>query len=202
MATGPRYKVPFRRRRESKTDYHARRRMVRSGRPRLVVRITSTRIIIQFVEALPKGDRNIVTADSRQLKAFGWRGGVKNTPAAYLTGFLAGQLALKAGTDTAIADIGLIAPIPGSRSFSAIKGAIDAGISVPCSEKMYPKTKRIRGEHIATFAKELMDNQPSSFKRQYGTLSKSRVDLTKLPEMYEATKKNIEAKFKSGRASA
>lgn len=202
MATGPRYKVPFRRRRESKTDYHARRRMVRSGQHRLVVRKTSTRIIVQLMEALPEGDRCVATADSQQLKDFGWHGGVKNISAAYLTGFLAGYRALKAGTDNAIADIGLIKPIPGSRVFSAIKGAVDAGISIPCSEKMYPQEKRIRGEHIAAYAKELSANQPSLFKRQYSKLSKTRVDLTKLPEMYDATKKKIVAKFARGRSKA
>ncbi len=200
MAHGPRYKVPFRRRRESKTDYHARRRMVGSGRPRLVVRKTSTRIIVQIMEALPQGDRCIAIADSRQLKEFGWRGGVKNLPSAYLTGFLAGQRALQSGTNAAIVDIGLIKPIPGSRIFSAVKGAIDAGLLVPCSDKMFPKEKRLRGEHIAGYAKDLSDNQPSSFQRQFGKASKGRVDLTQLPGMYDSTKKKIATKFTRGRS--
>ena len=201
MAHGPRYKVPFRRRRESKTDYHARRRMVGSGRHRLVVRKTSTRIIVQVMEALPEGDRCIAVADSRQLKKFGWRAGVKNLPAAYLTGFLAGHRALKSGTNAAIADIGLTPPIPGSRVFSAVKGAIDAGLAVPCSDKMFPKDKRIRGEHIANYAKDLSENQPSSFQRQFGKVSKGRVDLTQIPNMYDATKKSIESNYTRGRST-
>jgi large subunit ribosomal protein L18 len=200
MATGPRYKVPFRRRRESKTDYHARNRMVGSGRPRLVVRKTGTRIIVQIMEALPKGDRSVATADSTQLKQYGWRAGIKNLPAAYLTGFLAGNRAIKDGTKAAIADIGLIHPITGSRIFSAIKGAIDAGLSVPSSDEIFPSEKRIRGEHIAAYAKDLSENQPNAFKRQFGQLSKGRVDLTKLPSMYDATKAKIEAEFKRGRS--
>ena len=199
MAHGPRYKVPFRRRRESKTDYHARRRMVGSGRLRLVVRKTSTRIIVQIMEALPEGDRCIAVADSRQLSQFGWRAGVKNLPAAYLTGFLAGHRAVKSGKNAAIVDIGLIQPIPGSRIFSAVKGAIDAGLSVPCSDKMFPKEKRLRGEHIAGYAKDLSANQPSTFQRQFGKISKDKVDLTQIPGMYDSTKKNISAKFTSGR---
>ena len=201
MAHGPRYKVPFRRRRESKTDYHARRRMVGSGRPRLVVRKTSTRIIVQVIEALPEGDRCIAVADSRQLKEFGWGAGVKNIPSAYLTGFLAGHRALKSGTDAAIVDIGLIKPIPGSRIFSAVKGAIDAGLTVPCSDKMFPKEKRLRGEHIAGYAKDLSDNQPSAFQRQFGKVSKGRIDLTSLPSMYDTTKKNIASKYTRGRST-
>ncbi|MFW9985395.1 MAG: 50S ribosomal protein L18 [Candidatus Odinarchaeota archaeon] len=200
MATGPRYKVPFRRRRESKTDYHARRRMIGSGRPRIVVRKTGTRIIVQVTEALSKGDRSIATADSKQLEKYGWHAGLKNLPAAYLTGFLAGHRAIKGGTKAAIADIGLIQPITGSRIFSAIKGAIDAGLLVPCSDEIFPNEKRIRGEHIAAYAKDLSANQPNVFKRQFGQLSKGRVDLTKLPSMYEATKAKIETEFKRGRS--
>jgi large subunit ribosomal protein L18 len=201
MAHGPRYKVPFRRRRESKTDYHARRRMVQSGRPRLVVRKTGTRIIVQIMDALPEGDRSIAVADSRQLDQFGWKAGIKNIPAAYLTGFLAGQKAIQSGITEVIVDIGLIQPIPRSRIFSAVKGAIDAGLSIPCSDKMFPTEKRIKGEHIVGYAKDLSKNQPSSFQRQFGKVSKGRVDLTQLPSMYDATKKKIEAKFKSGRST-
>ncbi len=201
MATGPSYKVPFRRRRESKTDYHARRRMVGSGRPRLVVRKTGTRIIVQLMEALPEGDRSVAAADSRQLKQFGWNAGIKNIPAAYLTGFLAGHRAIKNGVTAAIVDIGLTTPIPGSRIFSAVRGVIDAGITIPCSDKMFPEEKRIRGEHIANYAKDLSDNQPTTFKRQFGDISKGRVDLTILPNLYETTKKKISSKFGSRRST-
>jgi large subunit ribosomal protein L18 len=197
MATGPRYKTAFRRRRQGKTDYHARRRMVISAHHRLVIRISSTRIITQIMEALPEGDRTIAFAESRQLKEFGWRASIKNLPTAYLTGYLIGKRALKAGTSTAITDIGLALPIPGSRIFAAIKGAIDAGLKVPCAEKMFPKEKRIRGEHIAAYAKDLNEDAPTEFKRQFGRVSKGRVDLTKLPTMFDTTKSNIEKKFPS-----
>ena len=201
MATGPRYKVPFRRRRESKTDYRARRRMVSSGHPRLVVRKTGTRIIVQVMEARLEGDLCIASADSGQLKTYGWQAGIKNIPAAYLTGFLAGKQAVKAGKAEAIVDLGLIQPIPRSRIFSAIKGAIDAGLSVPCSEKMFPSEKRLRGEHIASYAKDLSKNQPSAFQRQFGKISKGRVDLSTVPTMYDTTKSKITAKYTSGRST-
>lgn len=200
MATGPRYKVPFRRRRESKTDYRARRRMVSSGHPRLVVRKTGTRIIVQVIEARLEGDQCIAAADSRQLKNYGWHAGVKNIPAAYLTGFLAGNKAIKAGITAAIADLGLVPPTPRSRIFSAIKGAIDAGLSVPCSEKMFPSEKRLRGEHIASYAKDLSKNQPSAFQRQFGKISKGRVDLSTVPKMYDTAKSTISTKHTSGRS--
>ncbi|MEM3964737.1 MAG: 50S ribosomal protein L18, partial [Thermofilaceae archaeon] len=37
MARSGRYKVPFRRRREGVTNYYKRRRLILSGKPRLVV---------------------------------------------------------------------------------------------------------------------------------------------------------------------
>jgi large subunit ribosomal protein L18 len=153
------------------------------------------------MEALPEGDKSIAVADSRQLKQFGWNAGTKNLPAAYLTGFLAGHRALQNGITTAIVDIGLIKPVAGSRVFSAVRGVIDAGLVIPCSDKMFPAEKRLRGEHIAAYAKDLSDSQPSRFKRQFGAISKGRVDLTKLPTMYDATKKKIEAKFGSRRST-
>ena len=51
MATGSRYFVPFRRRREGKTDYYKRTRLVVADAPRMVVRKTNRHIIIQLVTA-------------------------------------------------------------------------------------------------------------------------------------------------------
>ena len=191
MATGPRYKVVFRRRRQGKTDYHARRRMISSNRYRLVVRCTNKRILVQIMQALPQGDRTVAAADSRQLVKLGWRGGLKNLPAAYLTGFLAGHLSSNNRVSSAILDIGLSKPIPGSRIVAAVKGAIDAGLEIPCAEKMFPSEKRLRGEHIAAYAKDLSKNAPQTFKLQFGKLAKGRTDLTQVPAMFDKTKSKI-----------
>ena len=51
MATGPRYFVAFRRRREGRTNYHARTKMVVATRPRMVVRKTNRHIICQIITA-------------------------------------------------------------------------------------------------------------------------------------------------------
>ena len=63
MATGPRYRVPFRRRRNGKTNYRSRRSLVLSGVPRVVVRLTLNNSIIQVIEAESMDD---ITA--RQLE--------------------------------------------------------------------------------------------------------------------------------------
>jgi ribosomal protein S18 acetylase RimI-like enzyme len=56
MATGPRYKVAFRRRRENRTDYYARRRLLTSQEPRAIVRRSNKNVSIQFADFGMEGD--------------------------------------------------------------------------------------------------------------------------------------------------
>ncbi|NOY11893.1 MAG: 50S ribosomal protein L18 [Archaeoglobi archaeon] len=151
MARGPRYRVPYRRRREGKTNYRKRLKLLLSRKPRLVVRVTNRRVIAQVVEYHPDGDRTLVYADSKELEKFGWKGDLNNTPAAYLTGLLVGKKAREAGIEEAILDIGLRTPSRGARVFAVLKGAVEAGLEVPHSEEILPDESRLRGEHIASY---------------------------------------------------
>ncbi len=151
MAKSPRYRVPYRRRREGKTNYRKRLRLLLSRRARLVVRITNKRVIAQIIEYSPEGDRVLISADSKELEKFGWKGDMNNTPACYLTGLLIGKKALEAGIDYAIFDMGLRTPSKGARVFAVLKGAVDSGLNVPHSEEILPDESRIRGEHIAEY---------------------------------------------------
>ncbi len=148
MATGPRYRVSFRRKREGRTDYQKRLRLILSGKPRLVVRKTSSHITVQVVEHGKEGDRTIACGHSNTLKKYGWTGSTSNIPAAYLTGFICAQKAVKKGIKEAVLDIGLVPPIRKSRVFSALKGALDAGMDIPHSSEVLPEENRIKGEHI------------------------------------------------------
>ncbi|KON27259.1 50S ribosomal protein L18, partial [miscellaneous Crenarchaeota group archaeon SMTZ-80] len=67
MARGPRYNVPFRRKREGKTDYKKRMRLVLSEIPRLAIRPTNKHIMVQLIEARPEGDVTLVSASSVEL---------------------------------------------------------------------------------------------------------------------------------------
>lgn len=151
MAKSPRYKVPPKRRREGKTNYRKRLKLLLSRKPRLVVRITNRRVIAQVVEYDPKGDRVLIGVDSSMLAKYGWKGDLNNTPAAYLTGLLVGKKAVERGIKEAILDIGLRTPTKGSRVFAVLKGALDAGLSVPHSKEILPDDSRIRGEHVASY---------------------------------------------------
>jgi large subunit ribosomal protein L18 len=181
MATGPRYRVAFRRRREGKTDYHQRLKLIVSRKPRLVVRGTLGDYVAQIVITKPEGDRVLAAASARELvKAFGYKGATKNTTAAYLTGLLVALKAKKNGVDEAILDVGLATNRKGSKVYAALKGAIDAGLEVPCSDDIFPSDERIRGGHVAGNAK-------SNFS-QY---EKRGLKVTDLPAHFDEVKEKI-----------
>jgi large subunit ribosomal protein L18 len=148
MAAGPRTRVPFRRRREGKTDYRRRLALLKSHSTRLVVRRTASNVIVQFVDWAETGDAVKATAVAHELKGIGWEGSGKNTPAAYLTGLLAGQRAAQLGIEDAVLDIGRRVPTKGARVFAALKGVLDAGIEVAHSEDILPEEDRITGAHV------------------------------------------------------
>ncbi|EHQ36788.1 50S ribosomal protein L18 [Methanoplanus limicola] len=154
MATGPRYFVAFRRRREGKTDYYKRSKLVVSGKPRMVVRITNRQVICQLVEAGLEGDRTLVAAYSGELEKFGYKGYSGNTPAAYLTGMLFAVKAFNAGYEEAILDIGLHRATYGAKVFAALKGAVAAGLNIPHGEEILPDDDRVKGAHIVAYQPE------------------------------------------------
>ncbi len=145
---GPHYRVAFRRRREGKTDYRRRQRLLRGDSPRAVVRKTLNQTLVQIVEAEANGDHVVASARSLDLKEHGWDAGTGNVPAAYLTGYLAGRRAVAKGIKDAVLDIGLQEPTKGGRVFAALQGLVDAGVKVPHSKEILPAKARLRGEHI------------------------------------------------------
>jgi len=196
VARGPTYRVPWRRRREGKTNYYKRVKLLKSGKPRLVVRKTLNYIWVQVIEARIEGDRVIAAAHSRELyKLYGWKGGGKNTCAAYLTGLLAGYRALLKGVREAVLDIGLARPSKGCRAFAALKGALDAGLKVPHSPEILPSEDRIKCEHIASWARELLETNPEFYKRQFSRYLARGLRPEELPAHFEEVLKKIKAEY-------
>ncbi len=157
MAKGPRYHVPFRRRREGKTDFRKRLRHLRSGMPRLVVRKTNTKVIVQVSEHRDAGDRVLAQATSPELAKYGWTASSATVPAAYLTGLLAAKRASSAGVEGAILDGGLGKPTIGGKTFSALQGALDGGLNVPHGESILPPEDRIKGIHLGEEVPEMFE---------------------------------------------
>lgn len=151
MSTGPRYRVHFRRRREGKTDYRVRLRLLKSGVRRAVVRISDHRVQVSIIQYDPVGDRVIASADSRELGGVAFpASSLASTPAAYLTAYLAGLRAKSAGTETAVLDLGLRHPTEGGRLTAALKGLLDAGLEIPHGVEAFPSPDRLNGTHLAT----------------------------------------------------
>jgi large subunit ribosomal protein L18 len=148
MAKGRMHKVPHRRRREGKTDYRMRLKLLKSRKPRFVVRKSANNIICQIIQYNPKGDVTIASADSRELVKLGWKLHRGNIPAAYLTGLLCGMKAKEKKVQEAVLDGGLYTNTKGSRIYAAVKGVLDAGIKVPISSEVIPPQDKISGKHI------------------------------------------------------
>ncbi len=169
MADSSNYNVTFRRRRDQKTDYKQRLKLLKSGKPRAVVRITNNHTRAHISTYKQDGDENSAQTLSKELEEYGWENHTGNIPAAYLTGFLTAK---KAEVNEAVLDTGLKETKKGGRVFAAIKGMKDAGLNVPAGEEMLPSNERVNGEHI----KEMTGKN--------------------VPENVEEVKENIEGEFK------
>eukprot|EP00972_Heterocapsa_arctica_P043387 6402777-Heterocapsa_arctica.AAC.1 len=73
-----RFQVAKRRRREGKTDFKARRKMVKQDKSkynnrkyRMIVRLTNRKVICQVAYATIRGDMVVAQATSKDLTAFG-----------------------------------------------------------------------------------------------------------------------------------
>jgi len=135
-----RYQVPYRRRREGKTDYQARRRMTiqdknkyNSTKYRFVVRITNKDIICQFVQPKIAGDHCLCAAYSHELSKYGIEVGLTNYAACYATGLLAARRLLKKlgldekyeGQEEPDGEMFLVEHEDGPRPFTAV---LDVGL--------------------------------------------------------------------------
>jgi len=140
------YAKILRRIRDEKTNYNQRKRMLIGHRGFITVQISYENTHVQIHQPELKGDKVISSAHSRFLIKKGWKGSRKNIPASYLTGYFAGQKALKKGTDSAILYSGTRQYT--QRMAAALKGVIDAGLKIPADAKTFPTNDRINGEHL------------------------------------------------------
>merc|ERR1712205_205519 len=160
-----RFQVKYKRRREGKTDYYARKRLVsqdknkfQTPKYRFVVRFTNKDIICQVISSKIKGDVCHAAAYAHELPRHGLSVGLTNYSAAYCVGLLCARRLLTKygladkfegcfvlnGEDEegvsafhANLDVGLKRTTLGSKIFSAMKGAFDGGLEIPHSEKKF-----------------------------------------------------------------
>ncbi len=170
--------IPYRRKREGRTDYAKRLHLLKSKRARVVLRCTNTQLIAQLVTFSPQGDVVLVGVDSSSLRKKGWTYSHKNLPAAYLTGLLFGKTALQNGIEEGILDTGFLSPLKKGKVFAFLKGLLDSGFSVPVGgDDIFPADERLSGKHIKDYAATL-DGKTA----QFGKYLKNK----SLPETIEA----------------
>lgn len=141
-----------RRRKENKTDYLNRLKLLKSHRPRIVFRKTNHYIIAQYVVSKEAQDKIEFGVTSKNLLKNGWpenaKGSLKSISASYLTGYLMGKEIQKKKLDTPIVDFGMIKTLHKTKVYAFLKGMIDSEIEINCDEECFPEENRINGEHM------------------------------------------------------
>jgi large subunit ribosomal protein L5e len=241
-----RFQVRLRRRRQGKTDFHARRKLVtqeknkyNSPKYRLVVRRSNKRIVCQITYATIEGDRVVTQANSQELPRYGVKVGLTNYAACYCTGLLVARRCLKKlGLDSAfegvkeatgeeyhveeecddekrpfkaLLDVGIVRTTSGARCFGALKGAVDGGLHVPHSCKLFPgytpaedKTSdaqydaevhkaRIMGGHVSEYMEMLKEEDPTKYEAQFAKYVKEGIEADDMEQMYKDCHAKIRA---------
>ncbi|MBI4159396.1 50S ribosomal protein L18 [Candidatus Woesearchaeota archaeon] len=192
MAHSRKYTVLLRRKREGKTDYKARLKLLTSKKIRFVIRKKSNVVIAQLIQYVPEGDRVIVSATTADLKKLGWGYHTNNLPSSYLLGYLLGYKAHTHKIKAAILDIGLHSSLKGSSLYATLKGAIDAGLEIPVNEDVLPSEGRIMGKHIQEYALKIGNSE--KYNRQFSRYIKQNVKPEEIGKNFENIKKKIENK--------
>lgn len=182
----------MKRRRNQQTDYVQRLALLKSDRPRLVIRRHLSNIHIQIIK-FDDGDKTVVEVVSKSLRKYGWKGHGGNLPAAYLVGYLAGATALKKNVKEANVDVGLHMSANASALFAAAAGAKDSGLLVPLGKEAIPKMDRVSGKHVAEYAKKLKGTD--KYNKQFSSYIKAGLQPEDLPRHFEEVKEKISAEF-------
>ena len=141
-----------RRKREHKTDYGIRLKLLKSGKARVVFRKTNKYVLAQYISSIHAQDKIVFEASSKELLKHGWpkeaAGSLKNISASYLTGLLIGKKIEKAKVEKPIIDFGMLRVLHKSKLYAFIKGVTDAGVEISCNEEAFPSDNRIQGKHL------------------------------------------------------
>lgn len=183
--------VYLRRKREGKTNYKKRLKLLVSKKLRFVYRISSRNINLQLVEFHTKGDKILMGVGSQHLRKAGWKYSGTSMPAAYLVGYLLGKRAVAKGHKEAILDLGLCHHKTKSRIYAAVKGAQDAGLLVPASKEVLPSEDRLAGKHISAYAEQLQKDNTEEYKKRFSGNLKRGADTTKIPQAVEEVKSKL-----------
>lgn len=191
---GPRRRVKYRREREGKTDYSYRIELLRSGKPRLIGRISLRHVRAHMTSTGERGDETLASAFSKELSEWGWKGYTANIPAAYLVGLLCGFRAMESGIGEGVLDIDNYVPSPQAKIFAVLRGSLDAGLDIPHGEEVLPSEDRCRGVHISEYAQKLKSNK-ERYQSQFSNYLEKGLNPEDLPEHFMQVKEKIIAQY-------
>jgi large subunit ribosomal protein L18 len=156
-----------------------------------VVRVSNKHVRVAVFSSRPVGDMVVASAFSQELRKFGWHFSLNNTPAAYLTAYLAGLRCLKKDVLEGLLDAGLHKPVKGGRVYAACSGLLDAGFKTRVNSEMLPDKRRITGEHVVSYFKS---SKGEGFSRHV----KERLKIEEMPKIFEEVKKRMREDAKHG----
>ncbi|TLX84098.1 MAG: 50S ribosomal protein L18 [Thaumarchaeota archaeon] len=150
------YTSTFRRIRERKTNYRKRAKLLIGKKDFVTVNVSDQNVSAQLIRPQILGDKVMASVHSNELLNYGWKGSRKNLPSCYLVGLLLGKKCIQKKITQAVLYIG-------KRHFTTkiaacLKGLSEAGLEMPFSENIIPSDERIKGTHIAEYAKKLKSN--------------------------------------------
>ena len=141
-----------RRRKENKTDYAKRLKLLKSETPRIVFRKTNKYLIAQYIVSEETKDKVEIGITSKVLMKYEWpenfKGSLKSIPAAYLIGLLIGKEIIKNKKTTPIADFGMLRVLPKSKIYAFLKGLVDSNVKIKYKEENFPKEERLKGKDL------------------------------------------------------
>jgi large subunit ribosomal protein L18 len=154
----------FRRRKEFKTDYRRRKKVILSKMPYIYAFESNRYVWAQINVPTKQGDRTVVQANSKDIIKGGWQFSGKNYPAFYLVGLLLGKRAADAGVKEVILYTGLKAFRKGSKLMALVKGATEGGLSVRVDQSVFPSDELISGKSIMDYALKLKEANYAGFQ--------------------------------------
>jgi large subunit ribosomal protein L18 len=174
--------------RKGKTNYRKRERLLMGKTDFVSVKVSTQNIFAQVLRPQFEGDKVLTSVHSRELNSYGWKGSLKNMSACYLVGYLLGRKCDKIGVNHVVLYTGT-RPFT-ARISSCVKGLIEAGVTSPHSVEILPPDERIRGEHIASYASLMRENEDKYRTRFSGLLAKGMNPET-YPDHFDSVKNQI-----------
>jgi large subunit ribosomal protein L18 len=174
--------------RDDKTNYRRRAALLIGRHSFVTVKVSDQNVAAQVLKPTPTGDVVIASTHSRELEKQGWKGGLNNLPACYLTGMLVAKKALEKGVKNAVLYIGKDHFT--SRVAACMKGIVDGGVSMPVSEESLPDQERITGQHIADYAGALKENQ-EEYNSRFSAILKNGLSPEDYPSHFEEIKSKL-----------